>query len=116
MANPLFVLVTGATGKQGGALARLLLKKGYRVRALTRNPDSPAAQELKRLGAELAVGNLEDRAAVERAAQGTNAIFAVSTPFEAGTEVETRQGVTVADAAKAAATKHLVFKIGRAHV
>ncbi len=56
MSNSLSVLVTGATGKQGGALARLLLKKGHRVRALTRKPDSQAAQQLKRLGAELATG------------------------------------------------------------
>ena len=109
MANPLFVLVTGATGKQGGALARLLLKKGHRVRAFTRNPNSPAAEELKRLGAELVVDSFEDRTAIERAAQGTDAIFAMSTPFESGTEAETRQGITVANAAKAAGTRHLVF-------
>jgi uncharacterized protein YbjT (DUF2867 family) len=46
MSNMLTVMVTGATGKQGGAVARLLLKKGHRVRALTRKPDSLAAQEL----------------------------------------------------------------------
>jgi len=109
MSNKLTVLVTGATGQQGGAVARLLLKKGHRVRALTRKPDSPAAQELKRLGAELVTGNLEDHAAVERAAHSSDAIFAMSTPFEAGIEVETRQGITVADAAKAAGTRHLVF-------
>lgn len=109
MSNSLSVLVTGATGKQGGALARLLLKKGHRVRALTRKPDAPAAQELKRLGAELATGSLEDHAAIERAAQGVDAVFAMSTPFEAGTEIETRQGMTVADAAKAVGVKHLVY-------
>ncbi len=84
------VLVTGATGKQGGALARLLLKKGYPVRAFTRKPDSLAAQELKRLGAELAIGSLEDRASIERAARGVGALLAMSTPFEAGTDVETQ--------------------------
>ena len=109
MSRTLSVLVTGATGKQGGALARLLLKKGHRVRAFTRRPESPAAQELKRLGAELATGNLEDRAAIEHAAQTVDAIFAMSTPFEAGMEVETRQGITVADAAKAAGVRHLVY-------
>ncbi len=109
MSKSLSVLVTGATGKQGGAVARLLLKKGHLVRALTRKPDSPKAQELKRLGAEVVTGNLEDRAAVERAAQAVDAIFAMSTPFEAGMEVETRQGITVADAAKAAGVKHLIY-------
>ena len=109
MAKTLSVLVTGATGKQGGALAHLLLKRGHRVRAFTRKFDSPAAQELRRLGAELAVGNLEDRASIERAARGLDVLFAMTTPFEAGTEVETQQGITVADAAKAAGVKQLVF-------
>ncbi len=109
MAKTLSVLVTGATGKQGGALAHLLLKRGHRVRAFTRKFDSPAARELKRLGAELAVGNLEDRASIERAARGLDVLFAMTTPFEAGTEVETQQGITVADAAKAAGVKQLVF-------
>jgi uncharacterized protein YbjT (DUF2867 family) len=49
----LTVLVTGATGKQGGRVARALLGKGHTVRALTRKPDSPAAQELKKLGADI---------------------------------------------------------------
>ncbi len=108
MSNMLTVLVTGATGKQGGAVARLLLKKGHRVRALTRKPDSLAAQELKRLGVELATGNFEDRASVERAANSADAVFAMSTR-EAGSEIEIRQGITVADAAKVAGTRHLVF-------
>jgi uncharacterized protein YbjT (DUF2867 family) len=108
MSNTLTILVTGATGKQGGAVARLLLKKGHHVRALTRKPDSQAAQELKRLGAELAIGNFEDRASVERAAETTDGIFAMSTP-QSGAEAETREGVTVADAAKAVGTKHLIF-------
>ncbi len=109
MPATLSILVTGATGKQGGALARLLLKKGHRVRALTRKPDSPAAQELKRLGAELTTGNLEDRGSIEGVARGADALFAMTTPFEAGIEVETHQGIIVADAAKAAGVKHLVF-------
>jgi len=108
MPNTLTVLVTGATGKQGGAVARLLLKKGHRVRALTRKPDSLAAQELKRLGVELATGNFEDRVSVERAAESADAIFAMSAREE-GSEVETRQGITVADAAKVAGTRHLIF-------
>jgi len=54
------ILVTGATGKQGGAVARLLLQKGHKVKAFTRKPDSPAALELKRLGAEPVAGSLDD--------------------------------------------------------
>lgn len=109
MSKSLSVLVTGATGKQGGALARLLLKRGHRVRALTRKTESPAARELERLGAELATGSFDDRAALERAAQKVDAVFAMATPFEGGTEVETRQGITVADTVKAAGVKHLLY-------
>src|SRR6476469_8217570 len=47
------IVVTGATGKQGGATARELLAKGHRVRAMTRKPDSPAAWEIAKLGAEV---------------------------------------------------------------
>jgi uncharacterized protein YbjT (DUF2867 family) len=109
MSNSLSVLVTGATGKQGNPVARVLLEKGHRVRALTRKPDSAAAQELKRLGAELATGNFDDRATLERAARGVDAVFAMATPYEAGTDVEIRQGITLADAVKAAGVKHLVY-------
>lgn len=109
MSKSLSVLVTGATGKQGGALARLLLKRGHRVRALTRKTESPAARELERLGAELATGSFDDRAALERAAQKVDSVFAMATPFEGGTEVETGQGIAVADIAKAAGVKHLLY-------
>lgn len=102
------VLVTGATGKQGGEVARRLLEKGHKVRAFTRKPDSPAARSLARLGAEVVAGSLEDRASVDKALRGADAVFSMSTPFEAGMEAETRQGVTVADAAKTAGV-HLVY-------
>lgn len=114
--NNNIILVTGATGKQGGAVARLLLQKGRKVKAFTRKPESPAAQELKRLGAELAAGSLEDLNSIKAAAQGAHTIFAMSTPFEAGMEVETQQGIHIADAAKAAGVQHLVYtSVGSAH-
>ncbi len=109
MAKKLNVLVTGATGQQGGAVARQLLRKGHRVLGLTRNPQSAAAQELQRLGAEPVRGNLEDRGSLEQALRGIDAVFAVSVPFESGVEAETQQGITLADAAKAAGVAHLVF-------
>lgn len=107
--TPILVLVTGATGKQGGAVARRLLAAGHRVRALTRKPDAPAVFALERLGAEIVLGSMDERLAVEAAAQGTDAVFAVTTPFEAGMEAEVRQGVTVAEAAKAMEVEHLVY-------
>lgn len=105
----LTVLVTGATGQQGGAVARILLEKGHRVRAFTRKSDSPAAQELERLGAELAIGNFDDPASIEQAARGVDAVYVMATPFEAGMEAEIRQGITVVDAVKAAGVEHLIY-------
>jgi uncharacterized protein YbjT (DUF2867 family) len=109
MARSLSVLVTGATGKQGGAVARQLLKKGHKVRGLTRKLDSPAAQALAKDGVELAQGSFEDKASLVKAARGVDTVFAMSTPFEAGPEAETRQGVTLADAAKEAGVGHFVY-------
>ncbi len=109
MVSPVTVLVTGATGQQGGALARLLLKRGFRVRALTRKPASDAAEELKRLGAQTVTANFDDYSSLEAAARGIDAVFAMGTPFEAGTETERRQGKTLADAAQAAGVQHFVY-------
>lgn len=108
MAQSLSILVTGATGTQGGAVVRQLVTRGHRVRALTRSVTSPAAQALAALGVELAQGNLEDRASLDRALAGMEAMFLVSTPYERGAEGETRQGILGADAA-AAAGAYLVY-------
>lgn len=102
------ILVTGATGKQGGAVARGLIKRGHTVRALTRKPDGAAAKALAEAGARIVVGALEDRASLDRATAGADAVFSMGTPFEQGPDVEVQQGVTVADAAKAAGA-YLVY-------
>jgi uncharacterized protein YbjT (DUF2867 family) len=109
MPKPITVLVVGATGRQGGAVARLLLESGHRVRALTRNPGSQRAASLHVLGAELHEGDLDDRKAVRRAADGVDALFLMTTPFEEGVEAEARQGRRAAEAARDAGVKHLVF-------
>lgn len=109
MSRTLTVLVTGATGTQGGAVARQLLKKGHKVRALTRKVDSPAAQALAEQGATVVQGSFEDKGSLVRAAQGVDTVFAMSTPFEAGMEAETRQGIALADAAREAGVKHFVY-------
>lgn len=108
------ILVTGATGKQGGEVARQLLAKGHRVRALTRDAGKPAAQALAQQGAELAVGNLDDEASVARAMDGVEAVFAVATPFEEGTQAETRQGIALADAAIAAGARLVYSSVANA--
>lgn len=100
------ILVTGATGRQGGAVARRLLSDGWRVRALVRDPAAPAALALQRAGAELAQGDMEDGASLDAVLDGAYGVFSVQ-PF--GYAAELRQGLNVADAALAAGVRHLVY-------
>ena len=109
MSKQLTVLVIGATGQQGGTVARQLLGKGHRVRAFTRNANSSAARQIESLGADLAVGDTEDRESVIRAAVGVDAVYAMTTFFESGLEAEVQQGRTIADAVKAANVEHFVY-------
>jgi len=110
------ILVTGATGQQGGAVARELLAKGHVVRALTRKPESPAAQELKALGAEIVAGDLDDPASLERALAGIWGVYAVQNTWEAGVEREEEQGKRIAEVAKRAGVHHFVYaSVGSAH-
>lgn len=82
MSQSTLVLVTGATGNQGGAVVQALLTRGQQVRALTRNSASPAANRLRQQGAEIAVGDFTDRDSLVRAARGVDAVYVMSTPFE----------------------------------
>ncbi|NTX11027.1 NmrA/HSCARG family protein [Myxococcus sp. CA056] len=108
-AHSLSVLVTGATGRQGGAVARYLLHRGHRVVAYVRQSDSPSARALESLGAELSVGDFDDVDALARAASGVDAFYAMATPFESGVEAEIRHGLNQVDAARLAEVKHLVY-------
>jgi len=110
------ILVSGATGQQGGSVARNLLERGFGVRALTRDPDKPEAKELAGLGAEVVSGDLEDASSIERVLDGVHGVFSVQQFFEAGYEGEVRQGVRLADAAKSAGVEHYVYSsVGSAH-
>lgn len=105
------VLVTGATGNQGGAVTAALLERGMNVRALVRDPSSPKAQALAARSVELAQGDLDQKETVEAAANGVDAAFVVTTPFAPGVgiEGEIRQGRIVIDALKAAEIAHVVY-------
>ena len=108
MAQELTVVVAGSTGNQGGAVARELLERGHKVRAITRNPKSSQAVSLANAGATLVEASLQDTAALTKALKGATSFFAMTTPFEGGTAAETRQGIAAADAASVAGV-HLVF-------
>jgi uncharacterized protein YbjT (DUF2867 family) len=108
--SDLFVLVAGATGKQGGAVAKHLLAQGVKVRALTRDASSAAAEKLRQAGAEIAKGDLNDRTSLDRALAGVNAVFSVQDFWAKGIgyEGEVRQGVNLANAAQKAQVAHFV--------
>jgi uncharacterized protein YbjT (DUF2867 family) len=111
VANKRKILVTGATGQQGGALARLLLQKKHEVYALIRNtePESPKAQNLRNLGAKLIKGDLDNPESLEQATNGVDSVFLMGTWVEVGTEGETRRGKMMVDIAKEKKIEHLVY-------
>ncbi|MFZ5756483.1 MAG: NmrA/HSCARG family protein [Pseudomonadota bacterium] len=104
------VLVTGATGAQGGALVPLLLAKGFAVRALTRNPEKPAGRALAAQGCEVVAGDLDDEASLERACTGAHGVFSVQNFWEKGVGYrrEIDQGCKLARAAKKAGVAHFL--------
>jgi uncharacterized protein YbjT (DUF2867 family) len=108
MSQKLAVVVIGGTGNQGGAVVKSLLERGHEVRAVTRDTDSAKAREFANAGVMLVRASLEDTAALSMALEGATSLFAMTTPFGGGTQAETRQGISAADAAKAAGV-HLVF-------
>jgi uncharacterized protein YbjT (DUF2867 family) len=103
------ILVTGATGSQGGAVARELLARGHKVRAMTRKPDGEAAKALARLGAEVVQGDLDDEASLRRAMAGAWGVFGLQNTWEAGVELEEEQGKRLARLAKDAGVTHYVY-------
>jgi uncharacterized protein YbjT (DUF2867 family) len=117
MANERTVLITGATGKQGGATARALKGKGFNIRAMTRKPESEAASAIARdTGAALVEGDLNDPSSLKRALSGAWGVFAVQNTWEAGVAGEEEQGKRIAQLAREAGVQHYVYtSVGSAH-
>jgi uncharacterized protein YbjT (DUF2867 family) len=103
------ILVSGATGRQGGSLIRHLLQKNWRVRALTRNTQSAAASGLSRQGVDVVQGDLEDAASLQRALKGVYGVYSVQDFWSVGAKRETQQGKNLADAAHSAGVAHFVY-------
>ena len=116
MANERTVLITGATGKQGGATLRALAGKGFRLRAMTRKPDSDAAKALASTGVEIVQGDLNDPASLKNALKGAWGVFAVQNTWEAGVQGEEEQGKRIAALARETGVQHYVYtSVGSAH-
>lgn len=107
--SDLTILITGGTGHQGGSAARHVLADGWRVRALVRDPDKPAARALAKAGCELVVGDLTDRASLNAAVDGCHGVYSVQTPAGVGPEGEMQEGFNIAEAAASAGVEHFVY-------
>jgi uncharacterized protein YbjT (DUF2867 family) len=103
------VLITGATGRQGGAAVRHLLLKGWKLRALTRKPESTAANDLKKQGVELVKGDLEDQSSLEAAVRGAYGVYSVQDFWAVGARREVQQGKNLAASADKAGVRHFVY-------
>ncbi|KAJ7769136.1 hypothetical protein DFH07DRAFT_915238 [Mycena maculata] len=114
MSSPRIVSVFGATGTQGSSVIDALLKDGTFVpRAITRNPDSEAAQKLKARGVEVVKGDPLDKASLLRALPGSEAVFAMTVPMHTPNLTdgpnEVTQGKNMVDAAKEVGVKFFLF-------
>ncbi|XP_045676517.1 nmrA-like family domain-containing protein 1 isoform X2 [Phyllostomus hastatus] len=111
MADKKIVVVFGATGAQGGSVARTLIEDGtFRVRAVTRDPGQRAAKELKLQGAEIVQGDQNDEASMELALTGAHATFIVTNYWEnCSQEQEVKQGKLLANLAKRLGLRYVVY-------
>lgn len=103
------ILVTGVTGRQGGAVARALLEKGFRVRGLTRDPQSQSAKQMAGLGVELVKGDYDKADTLDAAMEDVHGVFAMTDFWEHGYDGELRHGRNIIDAAARKGVKHLVY-------
>lgn len=105
------ILVSGATGNQGGAVIDALLADPSRwhIRALTRSPEGKKAAALAARGVEIHAGDLADAESLKPALAGAYGAFSVQNSMSAGLDGEVLQGKTFADAALAAGVKHFVY-------
>lgn len=106
------LVVFGATGQQGGSIISYALEKlssEYRVRAITRDPLSKKAQELKEAGAEVVKGDAEDKASLNDALRGADIVFSMSSMGMDGTVDEFEIGKSIADSAVEAGAKYIIW-------
>ncbi|KAL6892141.1 hypothetical protein GGI43DRAFT_414208 [Trichoderma evansii] len=106
------VFVCGATGTQGGAVARSLLSQNVTVNALARDPSSPQAQSIKALGVELFPGNFDDSSALKQALAGCTAAFLNFSPDFNDWTAELRWAKSIIAAARDAGVKHILYSSG----
>ncbi|MGK3206916.1 NmrA/HSCARG family protein [Amycolatopsis sp. MEPSY49] len=113
MSDPKIIAVVGATGQQGGGLARAILddpERRFALRAITRNPDSAAARALAARGAEVVAADLDDEASLTKAFEGAYGAYLVTAFWEYNSvEREQQQARAMAAAAKATGLRHVIW-------
>ena len=113
MSDQKIIAVVGATGAQGGGLARAILAEpqgGFSLRALTRDPDSPKAKDLAQAGAEVQVADLDDEAGLRAAFEAAHGVYLVTNYWaDMSAEHEIAQAATAARAAQATGISHLIW-------
>jgi len=109
MQQPRIVFVSGATGKQGGAVARAVLARGHKVIALTRYPTSDAAKELAASGAEIVTGNFGEPNSLKEALAQSDTVYAMGTPFGKSIEQEVRESIDLIETAHEAGVGHIIY-------
>ncbi|HDY8359153.1 MULTISPECIES: NmrA/HSCARG family protein [Enterobacteriaceae] len=105
------ILIFGATGRQGGSVAKALLKVRWPIRALVQDPFEPASVALREAGAELVQGSLEDAEVIAGAMKDTYGVFSVM-PANLSAEDEVRYGTRVADLALRSHVDHFIYSSG----
>ena len=113
MSDKKIIAVLGATGAQGGGLARAILndpEKTFSLRAVTRKPDSDKAKALKAAGAEVVAADLDDVESLKKAFAGVHGVYGLTNFWEHfSPEKETAQAKNIAEAAKAAGVRHAIW-------
>ena len=103
------IVVVGATGRQGGQVVRHLVKDGWQVRALTHKQETKKAAALKSLGVEVMPVELNDKSSLEPAFRQAYGVFNMQAPVPGKIDIEIQQGRNVAEAARAAGIRHVVY-------
>lgn len=110
--KPHTILVFGATGNQGGTVARHFLQAGFGVKAVTRHLESDDAREIARSGAKLVQADLYDRTSLSNAMKDVYGIYLVLPFFQENQEREVEMGRNVIDAARDSNINHLIYSSG----
>jgi uncharacterized protein YbjT (DUF2867 family) len=109
MAENKIIVVTGATGNQGGAVVKHLLSKDFTIKAVSRNLHGKGADKLGEMGVEVVFGDLDKPETLTPILKGVYGVYSVQNNWTSSIAVEIAQGKSLADAAKAAGVEHFVY-------